>query len=175
VRLPIEFQGAERVVFSLNASPSQFSFSVTINAIPHVRIIASAQATTEGQGSAGLTIQTTRTTCQAVSPQSARSALEAAGTRLRDAIQAVQTPPEPDPDASELSQTFAPHARYAEVVAAVAKVKSEIDRVGAPCREVPVASFEFGVQGPLTTPDEPPLPGNLPPASFVGGSLRFHF
>ncbi|WP_416138194.1 hypothetical protein ACM26W_17190 [Halomonas sp. HK25] len=175
VRLPVPFRGAERVVFALNASTSEFSFSVTINAIPHVRIIARASATPEGRGAAGLTVQTTRTTCRAVDPAAARSALEAAGTKLRDAIQAVQTPPAPDPEASELSRTFAPQARYAEVIGAVAKLKSEIDRVGAPCREVPVMSAEFGVQGPLTRPDEPAGPSSVPPASFIGGSLRLHF
>ena len=174
VRLPVPFRGAERVVFSLNASTSEFSLRVTINAAPHLRIIASAGATTEGRGSAGLTVQTTRTSCQAVNPAAARSALQSAGTRLRDAILAVQNPPAPEPGASELETTFAPHARYAEVVGAVANLKSEIDRVGAPCREVPVASFEFGVQGPLTAPEETAGPG-APPASFIGGSLRLHF
>ncbi|MCZ4304107.1 DUF4157 domain-containing protein [Zoogloeaceae bacterium G21618-S1] len=175
VRLPVPFRGAERVVFSLNASPSEFSFSVTVNAVPHVRIIARASMTTEGRGAAGLTVQTTRTVCRAVDPAAARSALQAAGTRLRDAIQAVQTPPPPDPEASELSRSVAPQARYAEVIAAMANVHSEIERVGAPCREVPVAEVEFGAQGQLTTPDTPPTPGSLPPASFIGGSLRFRF
>ncbi len=175
VRLPIEFRGARTLVFALNASTSEFSFSVTINALQHVRIIARASATTAGRGAAGLTIQTTRTTCRAMNPAAARSALQAAGTRLRNAIQAVQTPPAPDPDASKLERTFAPHARLAEVVGAVANVKSTIDRARASCREVPVASFDFGVQGQLTTPDEPATPGSLPPATFIGGSLRLHF
>lgn len=175
LRLPLPFSGAERVVFALNASPSAFSFSVTINAVPHVRIIANASMTTEGRGAAGLTVQTTRTVCRAVDPAATRSALTAAGTRLRDAIQAVQTPPAPDPEASEVSRTFAPHARLAEVVGAIANMHSEIERVGAPCREVPVASFDFGAQGQLTTPDTPPSSGALPPANFIGGALRLHF
>jgi len=172
IRLPVPFRGAERVVFSLNASTDEFSFRATINATQHVRIIANAGITTEGVGSAGLTVQTTRTTCQAVSPAAARSALQSAGTRLRDAIQAVQTPPAPDPDASELSRTFAPHARYAEVVAAVAHLNSEIERIQAPCREVPVASFNFGAQGQLIAPDDPEDRGA---PTFIGGSLRVHF
>jgi hypothetical protein len=175
VRLPVPFRGAEKVVFSLNASTSKFSLKVTINALPHVRIIADASATTEGRGAAGLTLQTTRTTCRAVNAAAARSALQAAGTRLRDAIQAVQTPPAPDPEASEPARTFAPHLRYAEVVGAVANLKSEIDRVGASCREVPVASFNFGVQGDLATPDEPAQPGGTAAGTFVGGSLTLHF
>lgn len=172
IRLPVPFRGAERVVFSLNASTDAFSFSATINATQHVRIIANAAITTEGVGSAGLTVQTTRTSCQAVGPAAARSALQSAGTRLRDAIQAVQTPPAVDPDASELSRTFAPHARYAEVVAAVVHLNSEIERIQAPCREVPVASVNFGVQGQLTTPDDPEDRG-VP--TFAGVSLGLHF
>jgi hypothetical protein len=174
VQLPVPYRGAQQVVFALNATTSEFAFAVTINAVPHVRIIARAAVTTEGRGSAGLTIQTTRTTCQAVNAAEARSALEAAGTKLRDAIQAVQTPTPPAPDASELERTFAPQARLAEVVAAVAKVKSEIDRVGARCRQVPVAALEFGVQGPLTGP-ETGSGTAAPPATFIGGSLRLHF
>ncbi len=175
VQLPVPFRGAQRVVFALNASTSEFSFSVTVNAVPHVRIMARAAVTTEGRGTAGLTIQTTRTTCQAVNAAEARSALEAAGTKLRDAIQAVQTPPPPAPDASQIERDLAPQARLAEVVGAVAKVKSEIDRVSARCREVPVASFDFGVQGPLTTPETGRRYRRQPPASFIGGSLRLHF
>ncbi|QID17616.1 DUF4157 domain-containing protein [Nitrogeniibacter mangrovi] len=175
IQLPVPFRGARRVVFALNASPSEFSFTATINAVPHVRIIARAGITTEGRGSAGLTVQTTRTTCQAVSPAAARAALSSAGNQLRDAIRAVQNPPAPDPDASELSRTFAPHMRYADVVSAIAHLHSEIERVGAPCREVPVFSAEFGAQGPLTTPDTPPGPTDQPPSSYVGGSLKFHF
>jgi hypothetical protein len=175
VRLPIPFQGAEGIVISLNASPSEFSLRVSVRAGQHVRIIASVSATTSGEGRAGLSIQTTRTVCRAVDPASARSALQSAGTRLHDAIQAVQTPPAPDPNASELALTFAPEARLAEVVAAVAHLKSELDRVEAPCREVPVATFQFGVHGPLTTPEPPTTPGTPPPASYVGGSLTFHF
>ncbi len=174
-RLPVPFHGAQVVVFALNASPSELSFSVTINAIPHVRIIASASATTSGEGRAGLSVQTTRTVCQAVDPATARSALQSAGTRLHDAIQAVQTPPAPAPGASDLERAFAPEARLAEVVGAVAHLKSEIDRVEAPCHEVPVATLQFGVHGPLTTPEPPTTPGTPPPASYVGGSLTFHF
>jgi len=172
IRLPVPFRGAERVVFSLNASPDRFSFRATINATQHVRIIANAALTTEGVGSAGLTVQTTRTSCQAVSPAAARSALQSAGTRLRDAIQAVQTPPAADPEASELSQTFAPHARYAEVVAAVVNLNSEIERIQAPCREVPVASFNFGAQGQLIAPDDPDDRGA---PTFIGASVGLHF
>jgi hypothetical protein len=110
-----------------------------------------------------------------VSPAAARSALTSAGNQLRDAILAIQNPPAPDPDASELSRTFAPHMRYADVVSAIANLHSEIERVGAPCREVPVVSAQIGVQGPLTTPDTPPGPNDPRPGPSIGGSLTFHF
>ena len=175
IQLPEPFSGARLVVFSLNASPSEFSFTATINAVPHVRIIARAGITTEGIGSAGLTVQTTRTTCQAVSPEAARSALTSAGNRLRDAILAVQNPPAPDPAASDLSRTLAPQMRYAEVVSAIAHLHSEIERVGAPCREVPVFSAQIGVTGPLSRPDTPTDPSAPAPGPSLGGSLTFHF
>ncbi len=171
VRLPIPFRGATQVALSLNASPSEFSFGVTINAIPHVRISAEARATTAGAGSAGLTVQTTRTVCRAVDAAAARSSLQRAGERLHGAIAAVQNPPAPAADASELERTFAPHGRLADVVSALANVHETVERVRAPCREVPVATFRFGVQGPLSTPE----PGARPPASFVGGSLELRF
>jgi hypothetical protein len=171
LRLPVPFQGAERLAFALNASPSEFSFNVTVNAVPHARISAQVSMTPEGRGAAGLVVQTIRTICRATEPASARATLEAAGTRLRNAIQAVQTPPASGTDTDE----FAAERRLAEVGAAVANVHSSIERVRAPCREVPVATFEFGAQGQLTSTDTPTTPASPPPASFIGGSLRFHF
>ncbi|MGH2721207.1 MAG: hypothetical protein ACRDJO_06335, partial [Actinomycetota bacterium] len=170
VRLPVAFRGGS-VVISLNASTDEFSFSVTINAVRHVRIIAAAAATTSGRGSAGLTLETTRTTCRAVDAESGRRQLQAAGGRLRDAILAVQNPPPLPADAGELRETFDPHIRLGEVAAAVANVHSTIERVRSRCREVPVASLRFGVEGPLTTPE----PGTQPGPTFIGGSLRLHF
>jgi len=172
IRLPVPFRGAQRIVFALNASPSEFSFTATIDAVPHVRIVARAAATTSGTGSVGLRVETTRTTCQATDEAAARSALQSAGERLRDAIRAVQNPPPAAPGASELAQTFAPEARLGEVVAAVANVNSAIERVRARCREVPVATFEFGARGPLTTP----APGEeRREGGFIGGTATFHF
>lgn len=172
IQLPVPFRGARQIVFALNASPSEFSFTATINAVPHVRIVARAAATTSGTGSVGLRVETTRTTCQAMDEAAARSALQSAGERLRDAIRAVQNPPPAAPGASELARTFAPEARLGEVVAAVANVNSAIERVRARCREVPVATFEFGARGPLTTP----APGEeRREGGFIGGTATFHF
>ena len=178
VLLPVPFRGAQRVVFNLNASISEFSFSATINALRHVRIIARAGVTTKGQGSAGLTIQSTRTTCHVQDPASARAALQSAGQRLHDAIAAVQSPPPIHGDASKpmgtfdkLKQSFDPHIRFAEVVGAIAAVNSAIEKAQAGCQQVPVVSLDFGVRGPLTRPEE----GQTPQPSYLGGDLTFHF
>ena len=171
LQLPVDFRGG-RITFRLEASPSNFLFRITIDGIPHVRIILNASSTPAGEAAAGLTVQTTRTVCRATDAATARSSLESAGNRLRDAIDAVQNPPAPDPEASELEQTFAPHMRLADVVSAVANVHSTVERVQAACREVPVASFDFGVQGPLSAPD----PGDEDaPGTFIGGGIRLHF
>lgn len=171
IRLPVPFRGAQRVVFALNASTSEFSFTATIDAVPHVRIIARAGVTTSGVGSAGLTIQTTRSTCSAQDAASARSALQSAGERLRDAIQAVQNPPPVAPDASTLERTFDPEIRLGTVVSAIVDLNSAIERARAGCREVPVLSAEFGARGPLTTP----APGETQTPGYIGGSLTLHF
>lgn len=171
IRLPVPFQGAQRVVFTLNASPEEFSFSATINAVPHVRISARAAMTTEGAGSARLSVETTRTTCHAMDAAAARSALESAGNRLRDAIRAVQEPPPIPEDASSLERSFDPHMRYAEVVSAVANLNSAIERAGAACREVPVFSADFGVRGQLTRLES----GEDAAPTYLGGSATFHF
>lgn len=170
IRLPVPFQGAQRVVFSLTASPDEFTFTATINAVPHVRITARAGMTTEGVGSARLTVETTHTTCRAQEAESARSALQSAGERLRDAIQAVQTPPPVAEDASELERTFDPEIRLAEVVSAVVAVNSAIDRARAACREVPVFTGEFGVRGQLTRPES-----GEPAPTYLGGTATWHF
>ena len=171
-RLPVPFRGAERVVFALNASPSEFSFSITINAVPHVRIIARAAATPGGTGSAGLRVETTRTVCRAMDEATARAKLQAAGEKLRDAINAVQNPPPLAPDASALERDFGPQKRLAEVVAGIAGVHSAIEAVRARCREVPVATFDFGVRGPLGTPDPSDRERG---GSFIGGGVTLHF
>lgn len=170
IRLPVPFQGARRLIFSLNASPDEFSFTATINAVPHVRITARAGITTAGAGSARLTVETTRTTCRAQEAASARSALQSAGERLRDAILAVQNPPPVAADASTLERTFDPEIRLAGVVSAVVAVNSAIERARAACREVPVFSAEFGVRGQLTRPES-----GEPAPTYLGASATFHF
>lgn len=172
-RLPVPFRGAERVVFALDASLSGFTFNVTINAVPHVRIIARAGVTTTGTGSAGLIVEATRTVCRAVDELAARTALQTAGTRLRDAIMAVQNPPPLAADASDFERDFAAHKRFADVVIAIADVHTQIEHVRARCRPVPLMSLEFGARGPLSAPgpSEPPSRGET--HLGVTGTLRF--
>jgi hypothetical protein len=171
IRLPIPFQGAERVVIQMNASTSEFSFKITINAVPHVRIIASASTTTGGDAKANLTLETTRTVCRATSPEAARTKLTKAGEELRDAIRNAQNPPPLAEDASEFERDTAAQMRIAKVVGGIAKVHSTIESVQSACSEVPVASFSIGAHGPLSSPGLDAEPEE----TFLGASVLFHF
>ncbi|MCJ7626535.1 MAG: DUF4157 domain-containing protein [Anaerolineaceae bacterium] len=178
--LPIPFQGARNVVLNLSGGTSgEFSFSVTINAIRHVQIIARAgvRVTGDQRATAGLVIQTTRTTCQTVDEAAARSMLQGAGEKLRDAIRNLQNPPPSTSGQSDIAAQFEPASRWVEVGSAISGVHSAIERVRAGCREVPVASLEFGVRTPLGTftPGVPPTERDLGNAPFAGVSATFHF
>jgi hypothetical protein len=176
--LPIPFRGARSVVLNLSASVSgEFSFSVTINAVPHVRIIARAgvRVTGDQRATAGLVVETTRTTCQAVDEAAARTMLQGAGEKLRDAIRNVQNPP--PRTAGQAETGLEPASRWADVGSAIYGVHSAIERVRAGCREVPLASVEFSARIPLepVTPSMPPTERDRGLAPYVGGTATFHF
>jgi len=178
--LPIPFQGARNIVLNLSGGTSgEFSFSVTINAIRHVQIIARAgvRVTGDQRATAGLVIQTTRTSCQAVDEAAARSMLQGAGEKLRDAIRAVQNPPPRTSGQSDIAAQFDTASRWADVGSGIAGVNSAIERVRAGCHEVPVASLEFGVRTPLGpfTPGVPPTDRDLERAPYAGVTATFHF
>ncbi len=172
IRLPIPFRGAERVVFELNARTDEFSFSATINGVPHVRIIARTALTTAGQGSAQLVVQSTRTVCRAQEAAAARTALQSAGERLRDAIIAAQNPQPAAADASAFARAIPPAVSAgAEIIGAIVAVNSAIERARGACRQVPLVSAEFGARGQIVRPDE----GQESVPTYVGGGLTLHF
>lgn len=172
-RLPIPFQGARVLEIGLEATTSgRFTFNVTINAVPHVRIILRARASVEERrGSAGVVVETTRTVCRATDESTARTQLEAAGERLRNAIQTAQNPPEPAADEDPAMERL---SRLADVVSALVNVHQAVERVRAPCREVPLAAFEFGVQGPLGE-QEPGHERERGAVPYVGGTATLRF
>ncbi|MBI1395861.1 MAG: DUF4157 domain-containing protein [Betaproteobacteria bacterium] len=171
--LPIPFRGARNLEIRFEATTSgEFTLTMRINAARHVRVIIRARASaTDRRGSAGVVVETTRTVCRATDEATARSQLTSAGERLRDAIRAAQNPPAPgpgeDPDMARLR-------RLADVVSGIVNVHQTVERVRAPCREVPFASFELGVQGPLGE-QEPGHERERGAVPFLGGSATVRF
>lgn len=177
--LPVRLRGFGRITFSLNADvPSQFSFSITLDAVPHVLIIARAGVSpTDRRATAGLEVQSRGTVCRATDEAAARSQLQAAGTRLRDAINALGTPPARTPGQGAAAAYVADARRYGEVVAAIANVHSTVESVRAACRQVPTFSVGLGARIPFTptTPSTPPTSRDLEGSPYLGitGTFRF--
>ncbi len=171
MRLPVSLQGSRAIVFNLSAGTSgDFSFSITLDAIPHVRISARAGVDVgDRTASAGLRIETTRTVCRAQNPLAARAALQRAGEALRDAILNLQNAPPPAPGEAQAGNL----SRMADVVSAIGGVHSAVEAAKAPCREVPLFELDFGARTPLER-----RPGALPgeeQESFLGGTATLRF
>ena len=164
--LPISYRGVQVVSFKIEAKASgDFSLSISVNAIPHVRISLSAGVSvgSHPQGSAGLTIETVDTVCRAEDPQAARAKLEQAGKKLHDAVLVAQASAEPD--------------KLKDVVAAIVGVNSAIDEAKTHCKQVPRAKLDFGVHGPLGpfSPQVPPTDSDRSQAPYIGGTLTIPF
>lgn len=156
IRLPVELQGSTRLVFNLNASASgNFSFSITLDGIPHVRIQATTSVdVASSTGRSSLSITTTRTECHAQNAAESRRSLESAGNELRDSILTLQNPPDTEGD-----QTLATLERLGDVVSKIASVYSAVERAEAPCQEVPMVTF--GATGAYPLGEDSDEPGSL--------------
>jgi hypothetical protein len=164
--LPLSDRGAQVVAFKLEAKTSgDFALTITINAVPHVRISLRAGMKVGGtpQGSAGLVIEASDTICHAGDPLTAHDKLDKAGKKLRDAVLAAQQSAQPE--------------KLADVVSAIVGVQSEIDAAKAKCKQVTRARLEFGAHTPLGpfSPHTPPTAGDLGTAPYVGGTLTIPF
>jgi hypothetical protein len=174
VSLPITLRNRQILEFRLiGETAGNFSFSATYDGIPQVRISLRAGITgvagSSPQASAGLTIQTTRTTCHAPSPEATRASLQSAGERVKRAIEAVQNAPTEQEGETVIDVA----SRYAELAAAIANLHSAVERAQSLCTQVPVVTFDFGARTPLT----PMQPGetNSNRAPYIGGGVIFHF
>lgn len=174
--LPVPFKGASLIDFNLNADiPKQFSFSVKINAVPYVNITARAGVNTENKtATAGLVFETKRTVCHATNEAAARAQLQKAGEALKGKIETALSPIPGDAD-----KTLEAAKRLGEVGGAVAGVNSAIDAVKAACKQVPLATFEFGGRLPLEQqqldPSRPPTQEQKDTAPYLGGTFTLRF
>jgi Domain of unknown function (DUF4157) len=171
-RLPVALGASKKVAFELKAEASgTFSFSVTLDGVPHVRVRLEAQASVSKDkgttGSAGLVIETTRTVCHAPSPDSLKADITKAGDDLKTALQAAQAATTNEDKLSKL----------VDAASAIGDMYDAVDKAKKGCKEEPAATFKFGVQGPLSPPSGAPeeTDPSKRPATFIGGSATWYF
>lgn len=164
--LPISYQGARVLAFTIEAHTSgEFSLSIVLDRIPHVRISLRAGVSVgdHPSASAGLVIEATDTVCRAQDPETARAALQAAGNQLRDAVRAAQSSPQIQ--------------AMRDVVAGIMAVHSAIDAARAHCHQVPRVRLDLGAHAPLEpfSPSAPPTATDRSEAPYVGARVTIPF
>lgn len=164
--LPISYQGVQVLSFRIEAGTSgEFSLTITLNAVPHVRISLRAGVSVgdHPSASAGLVIEATDTVCRAQDPETARAALQRAGNQLRDAVRAAQRSPQVE--------------ALRDVVAGIVAVHGAIEAARAHCHQVPSVRVELGAHAPLGpfSPSTPPTDADRGAAPYVGGTVTIPF
>ncbi|MCY7390510.1 MAG: DUF4157 domain-containing protein, partial [Leptolyngbyaceae cyanobacterium CAN_BIN12] len=167
LKLPLALTKAKMLTIAIQAESSKtFSASITLDGLPDLRVALKAQIKVDkdkgNTGSAGLEIQTTRTVCSADNPEGLKAKINASGEKLTKAMKELETA-KPDERLEKL----------VDIAGAIGDMYAAIDKSKKGCKEVPIATFNFGVQGPLSDPaadkiDPDPLKR---PAPFIGGSI----
>lgn len=171
VKLPVSLGGAKSLAFELKAETSgDFSFAIALNGLPHVKVSAKAAVKVDKDkgtsGSAGLEISTTKTVCNAPSPESLKAKITAAGEKLKKAMKELETAA-PDDRLPKL----------ADIAGAIGEMYDAVDKAKGSCKEVPRATLGIGLQGPLAPSDKflnDPDPMKRP-ATSVGVTLTIPF
>ena len=164
-KLPIALSAAKSLVIELKAeAPAKFSFKLTLDGTPHVRVSATAGAEYDtdkkvASGSAGLEIESVKTTCHATNPEETRSKIVAAGAKLMKASQEHSA----TKDAGKLI----------DIAGALGEMYDAIDKAKASCKQVPRFKIEFGAKGPLGPADETDPSKRMP--ATIGGTLSIPF
>ena len=161
-KLPVALRGAYRITFSLKAETSgKFTFTVTLDGLPHIQIKASSSVDVSGEsGSSSLTVSSTWKTCHAPNALETKTALESAGTKLKEALVNFKKPI--DPKNEEILGK-----RLVNVVGGIAEVYSAVEKAKGKC--TPTSVLEFGLQSqyPLTKESE------TVPSVGLGFTFRF--
>lgn len=168
-RLPIPLAGALKLQIDLAFEvPAKFSLKITLDGTPHLRVSLKAGAEIDPQnssatGSAGLVIETTATTCNAPDPGETRAKIKSAGDKLNKAAKEFEAATGTD----KLGKAF-------EIAGAIGEMYDAVDKAKAKCKQVPVATFEFGYKR-LLTPGSETDPTRLAPLDYAGVTATFHF
>ncbi|NJA05296.1 DUF4157 domain-containing protein [Methylococcaceae bacterium WWC4] len=166
VKLPIRFKSAKQLVIDLKAQvPGSFSFSMTLDGLPYLRIGLKAGASYDKDkgfaGSAGLQVELTETVFQAANPAELKDKIVKAGGDLQKAL--AEYAAEPDKEKKLM--------KLPDVASALGDMYDAVDKAKAGCKPVPKAKFEFGYQGPLGGESDP---AKKPP-EYLGGTLTIPF
>jgi len=171
-RLPVSLGGHGQLSFRLSASASgSFSFSATYDGIPHLRVGLRAGVSATGRAplSGGLFIESSEQVCQARNRAQLEKSLQSAGKALKDAIEAAQSSPTPQPGESDVDFAM----RWAEVGIKIGALYDAIESARRnQCTNQPRFSVEFGARMPLNPPDQPKGQDDAP---FLGGSITIRF
>lgn len=168
-KLPIPLAGAKKLVIDLGFEvPAKFSLKITLDGTPHLRVSLKAGAEIDPKnasvtGSAGLTIETTATACNAADPGETRKKITDAGDKLNKAAKEFEAASGTD----KLGKAF-------EIAGAIGEMYDAVDKAKAKCKQVPVATFDFGYKR-LLTPGSETDPSKLPPLDYAGVTATFHF
>lgn len=168
-KLPIPISAAKSLVIELQAdAPAKFSFKLTLDGTPYVRVSASAGAEYDtskkvATGSVGLQIESVETSCHATNPEETRTKIKTAGDKLMKASHEYSAATDADTKQSKLI----------DIAGAIGEMYSAVDKAKGACKQTPRWKLEFGVKGPLGNSDEPD-PSKRPPTT-LGGTLTIPF
>ena len=171
-KLPIPISTAKSLVIELQAAaPAKFSFKLTLDGTPYVRVsaVAGSEYDTDKKlatGSAGLQIESVKTTCHATNPEETRSKITSAGDKLMKA----------SAEYSAATDAETKQSKLIDIAGAIGEMYDAVDKAKAACKQVPRWKLEFGVKGPLGSggSDGDADPSKRPP-SVLGGTLTIPF
>jgi hypothetical protein len=167
-KLPVAISAGKSLVIELSADvPAKFEFKLTLDGTPHVRVSAGVSAEFDpgkksAMGSAGLTIETTATTCHATNPEEVRAKIKGAGDKLMKAGKEFGEATDPEGKLKKL----------ADIAGAIAEMYGAVDKSKSACKQEPRAKFEFGTKFPLAPGSETDRTKLSP---YVGGTITIPF
>jgi hypothetical protein len=168
LKIPIPVSSAKTLTIDLKAEvPGVFSFAITIDGLPYVRIAVKAGLEYDKDkglaGSAGLQIQLVDKVLNAPNPEALRSKITAAGGKLTKAMQDYKT------ETDEMEKL----SKLADVASALGEMYDAVEAAKSSAKPVPAAILDIGVKAPLGSQEEIDLAKRHP--SYIGATLSIPF
>lgn len=169
VKLPIALSRARTLSIDLSAEvPAKFGLKITLDGLPHVVVSLKGGAEIDTKSgastaSAGLEIVSQNKVCNAVSAESTRQKVKAAGDKLNKAAAEFKTVK----DDEKLGKAI-------DVASAIAEIYESVDKAKQACKPQPTISLDLGYQR-LLTPGNETDPTKSPPLDKFGADLTVRF